>query len=60
MESFSVSAWFDVDIDVPGDPESAEYQHAIDVIIKNLENSHAQLTTPYDTYYGRVEADYLG
>ena len=50
MAVFNISAWFYVDIDVPGDPESDEYQEALDVIIENLEGSHATLVTSYDTY----------
>ena len=60
MATFYVSAWFDIDIDVSGDPESDEYQQAVDEIVQNLERSHAILTTSYDTYLSdRIEADYL-
>jgi len=34
MATFYVSAWFDIDIDVSGDPESDEYRQAIDEIKK--------------------------
>ena len=50
MAVFMVSAWFYVDIDLEGDPESDEYQEALDEIVENLEGSHAMLTTSYDTY----------
>ena len=60
MATFYVSAWFDIDIDVSGDPESDEYQQAVDEIVQNLERSQALLTTSYDKYLShRVEADYL-
>lgn len=50
IKTFWVSAWFYVDVDVPGDPESDEYQEALDEIIENLEGSNAMLTTSYDTH----------
>ena len=49
MAVFNVSAWFYVDIALPGDPESDEYQEALDEIIENL-GCHATLITSYDTY----------
>lgn len=61
MARFYVSAWFDVDVDVPGDldPSSDEYEQAVDEIKQNLERSHAILTTSYDTHLtDRIEADY--
>jgi len=61
MATFYVSAWFDIDIDVSGDPESDEYRQAIDEIKKKIEGYHALLlTTSYDTYLShKIEADYL-
>jgi len=50
MATFNVSAWFYVDVDVPFEEGTDEYQEAVDVIIENLEGSHAMLTTSYDTY----------
>ena len=62
MATFYVSAWFDIDIDVSGDPESDEYRQAVDEIVQNIEAAyHALLITPsYDTYLShKIEADYL-
>ena len=50
MAVFNISAWFYVDIDVPGEEGTDEYEQALDVIIENLEGSHAMLTTSYDIY----------
>ena len=50
MATFNVSAWFYVDIDVPFEEGTDEYEEAIEEIRINLEESHAQLTTSYDTY----------
>ena len=50
MAVFSVSAWFYVDIDVSGDPESDEYQQAVDEIIDDLALSNASLFTHFDDY----------
>jgi len=60
MATFYVSAWFDVDIAFSGDPESDEYQQAVDEIEKNLEGSHALLYTSYGTFLShKIEGDYL-
>ena len=60
MAIFNVSAWFLVDIDVPGDPESDEYQDALDEVVENLEVSHALLTTSLGTYTtNNLEVDFI-
>ena len=51
MPNFEVRAYFSVTIDIPGDPESDEYQEAVEEIERNLEGSHALLTTSYDTHH---------
>jgi len=50
MTTFNVSAWFYVDVDVPFEEGTDEYEEAVEEIRINLEGSHAQLTTSYDTY----------
>ena len=50
MATFNVSAWFYVDIDVPFEEGTDEYEEAVEIIMKNLEGSHAMLTTSYDTH----------
>jgi hypothetical protein len=50
MAVFNVSAWFYVDIDVPGEEGTDEYEQALERVIENLEGSHAMLTTSYDTH----------
>jgi len=50
MAVFNVSAWFYVDVDVPFEEGTDEYEEAVEEIRINLEGSHAQLTTSYDTY----------
>ena len=63
MARFYVSAWFDVDVDVPGDldPSSDEYEQAVDEIIQDLQSSNAQLFTKFDNYHShKIEADHLG
>jgi len=50
MATFNVSAWFYVDIDVPFEEGTDEYDDAVEIIMKNLEGAHAMLTTSYDTY----------
>ena len=50
MATFNVSAWFYVDIDVPFEEGTDEYEEAVEIIMKNLEGAHAMLTTSYDTY----------
>ena len=60
MAVFSVSAWFYVDIDVPGEDGTDEYEQAIEEIRQNLEGSHAMLTTSYDTHLtDNIEVDVL-
>lgn len=61
MARFIVSAWFEVDIDVPfKDKGTDEYDQAVEEIRQNLEGSHAMLTASYDTYLSdRIEADQL-
>lgn len=51
MTTFSVSAHFYVDIDVPFEEGTDEYEQAIEEIRQNLEGSHALLTTSYDTHH---------
>ena len=60
MAQFSVSAWFLFDIDVPGDPESDEYQEALDKITEEIESSNAQLFTKFDNYHNdNIEVDWV-
>lgn len=60
MAVFSVSAWFYIDIDVPGEDGTDEYEQAIEEIRQNLEGSHAMLTTSYDTHLtDNIEVDVL-
>ena len=60
MAVFSVSAWFYVDIDVPGEDGTDEYEQAIEEIRKDLEGSHAILTTSYDTHLtDNIQVDVL-
>ena len=60
MAVFSVSAWFYIDIDVPGEDGTDEYEQAIEEIRQNLEGSHAMLTTSYDTYpFDNIQVDVL-
>jgi hypothetical protein len=61
MTTFNVSAWFYVDIDVPFEEGTDEYDDAVEIIMQNLEGSHAQLTTSYDTYLtDNIEVEHLG
>lgn len=58
MATFNVSAWFYVEIDVPFEEGTDEYELAIEDISINLEGSHAILTTSYDTYLtDNIEVD---
>ena len=60
MAVFNVSAWFYVDVDVPFEEGTDEYEEAIQDIRINLGGSHAQLTTSYDTYLtDNLEVDVL-
>ena len=60
MARFIVSAWFEVDIYVPFEDGTDEYEQAVEEIRQNLEGSHAMLTASYDTYLSdRIEADQL-
>jgi hypothetical protein len=61
MATFNVSAWFYVDIDVPFEEGTDEYEEAVEDILINLEGSHALLTTSYDTYLtDNIEVEHLG
>jgi len=50
MAVFNVSAWFYVDVDVPFEEGTDEYDQAIEEITQNLEASHSLLNTSYDEY----------
>jgi len=61
MATFNVSAWFDIDIDVPFEEGTDEYDDAVEIIMKNLEGSHATLVTSYDTYLtDNIVVEHLG
>lgn len=60
MTTFSVSAHFYVDIDVPHEEGTDEYEQAIEEIRQNLGGSDALLTTTYDQYLtDNIEVDVL-
>lgn len=54
---FIASAWFYVNIDIPFEDGTDEYNQAVDKVIEDFEFTNATLFTPYDTYYSdSVEA----
>ena len=60
MTTFTVSAHFYVDIDVPFEEGTDEYEQAIEEIRQNLGGSDALLTTTYDQYLtDNIEVDVL-